>query len=177
MYHGTRESETGNESDKEQTNVQLRVDMGDVTITEPNNSLITTVGSCVAVCIYDSYKKVGGMVHIVHPKRSMLVKSNNPSKFADTAVPILVSKLAESGAKKVNLKAKISGGANMFPTIQQDVMQIGKDNVEAVKLSLKDQRIPLIAEDVGGEMGRRIEFLVGPNKLVIRKLSGENKII
>jgi chemotaxis protein CheD len=127
--------------------------------------------------MYDYKKKVGGMAHVVHADSGEHMKSGSPGKFADVAVPKLVSMLTEKGANVFDLKAKISGGANMFPSIDQDIMKIGLNNIEAVKQSLKKQRIPVVAEDIGGEVGRRIEFMVGPNKLIIRLLSGESSVI
>ena len=117
------------------------------------------------------------MAHIVHATKGEFIKSNNLAKFADTAIPMLVSMLIEKGATPLGLKAKISGGANMFPDIDQNVMRIGEDNIDAVRESLRKHRIPVIAEDVGGEIGRRLEFMVGSNKLAIRTLSGDRTII
>lgn len=148
-----------------------------MTVTEPDNYLITTVGSCIAVCIYDSYRKIGGMAHVVLPKRREFLKQDTPCKFADVAVPTLVSKIVAKGANKLSLKAKITGGANMFPTLNQKILNIGHDNIVAVKQSLKEANIPLIAEDVGGEKGRKIEFEISSCNLVVQRLSGDIKIL
>ena len=156
---------------------QLRVDMGVVATTEAGNSLITTVGSCVAVCVYDGFRGIGGMAHVVHPKRSEFMKPSISCKFADVAVPELVSKMMEKGAKRISLKAKITGGANMFPSIEDEIMKIGQDNIKAVRNLLRKQNVNIVAEDVGGESGRKIEFMVGSNKLKIIGLSGETKVI
>jgi chemotaxis protein CheD len=157
--------------------MKIRVGMGAVIVTEPDNSLITTVGSCIAVCIYDSQRKIAGMAHVVLPKKREFLKQEATCKFADVAVPTLVSNLLAKGAKKTNLKAKITGGANMFPTLNQTILNIGLDNIQAVRQSLKEEGIPLIAEDVGGEKGRKLEFEVSTNNLVVQRLSGETKIL
>ncbi len=157
--------------------MKIRVGMGAVIVTEPDNSLITTVGSCIAVCIYDSQRKIAGMAHVVLPKKREFLKQDATSKFADVAVPTLISKLMAKGAKKISLKAKITGGANMFPTLDQKILNIGEDNIRAVKQSLKEEGIPLIAEDVGGIKGRKLEFEVSSNNLVVQRLSGDTKVL
>ena len=157
--------------------MQLRVDMGVVTMTEAGNSLTTTVGSCVAVCVYDPFRGLGGMAHVVHPMRSEYMKPTMSCKFADVAVPSLITQMTEKGAKKLSLKAKIAGGANMFPSIDENIMMIGRDNIIAVRHYLKKHGVSIVAEDVGGETGRKVEFMVGTNNLKIHGLGGKYKII
>jgi chemotaxis protein CheD len=98
---------------------------------------------------------------------------NNPMKYADTAIPLLVQKLITSGANKNNLKAKIAGGASMFSFADKSpMMDIGKRNAEAVKSILKELNIPIIAEDIGGNKGRTM--IVDPTTAtVILRITGE----
>lgn len=111
----------------------IRVGMGEVIVTVPDNTLSTTLGSCVAVCLYDNKKKMGGMAHIVLPKSRNIEKQKQPCKFADIAVPDIISKMLIRGSLKHNIIAKITGGANMFPQIDKKVLNIGDENIKAVK--------------------------------------------
>jgi len=43
--------------------------------------LVTNVGSCVAVCIYDSINKCGGLAHIMLPNSSVSRNKHFPLKF------------------------------------------------------------------------------------------------
>lgn len=49
-----------------------------------------------------------------------------------------------------------------------DLMRIGPRNVEAVRKGLSDLRIGIVAEDVGGNSGRTIEFNLNDCLLNIR---------
>lgn len=124
-------------------------------------SLIRTsgLGSCVGVVIYDEKKELAGMAHVMLPD-STLARSGqlNIAKFADTAVKELVNRLLKQGARLSMLKAKLAGGAQMFQFSGNDMMRIGPRNVDAVRKELADLRIRIIAEDVGGNSGRTIEF-------------------
>ena len=151
--------------------------MGEVVATEPDNLLVTTVGSCVAVCLYDSIKKTGGMAHILLPKSRNLEKQTHPNKFADIAVPELLSMMINKGSRKGNLKAKIAGGASMFPQIDRKVLNIGEENIRSVKQSLSECGLVLLGEDVGGEKGRKIEFELPSGKLSIDRLNGEKMVL
>ncbi|MEM2111883.1 MAG: hypothetical protein QXX08_08415, partial [Candidatus Bathyarchaeia archaeon] len=46
---------------------EIRVDMACMKIGNRSQWLVTNVGSCVALCIYDQVNKCGGMAHIMLP--------------------------------------------------------------------------------------------------------------
>lgn len=140
----------------------IRVGIADMKIVQAPNKIRTLgLGSCVGVVIYDPNKKMAGMAHIMLPDSSLAKgdKAMNEAKFADTAIKALTKELIILGANRSNLKAKISGGAQMFQfTSQNEQMRIGPRNVEAVKKELQKLNIQLIGEDTGGNSGRTIEF-------------------
>lgn len=154
-----------------------RVGMGEVVVTIPDNVLSTTLGSCVAVCLYDYRKKIGGMAHIVLPKSRNIEKQKHPCKFADIAVPEIISKMLIRGSLKRNIVAKITGGANMFPNIDKRVLNIGQENINAVKKTLNEWGILIKAEDLGGEKGRKIEFDLSTGLLAVERLKGETMVL
>src|SRR5690625_5750322 len=84
----------------------------------------------------------------------------------------------DEGARKFSLKAKIAGGAQMF-TFQtsSEITRIGPRNITAVKERLKMHRIPIVAEDVGGNNGRTIEFDAITGMLKVRAVNQEEKFI
>ena len=155
----------------------VRVGMSEMKIASPPTILTTTVGSCIALCMYARRFHIGGMAHIVLPTNNGLKDEDSPFKFADTAVPGLASALRSKGVKHYSLEAKIAGGANMFSMIDNPVLNIGKKNIAMVKTVLAREKIPLVAEDVGGTCGRRIEFDVSSGKLKITTIKGDVKIL
>ena len=138
----------------------IPVGMGEMKIARGNELLVVYgIGSCVIVSLYDPKSKTGGLAHVMLPDSSDLDKEKiNLIKFADTAVPALYYAIAETGAFKSTLVAKIVGGSEMFPPTEDFENNIGRDNTIAVKKALKGLSLPLIAEDTGGRRGRSIEF-------------------
>ncbi|WP_243386884.1 chemotaxis protein CheD [Bacillus kexueae] len=131
------------------------------------------LGSCVGLIVYHEKNKTAGLAHIMLPDSS-LAKSEelNEAKYADTAVKKLVQHFQKEGMPLTSLRAKIAGGAQMFSfKPASDIMRIGPRNVEAIKEELKSFRIPLVAEDVGGNAGRTIEFDPDTCKLMIRTVN------
>lgn len=139
----------------------------------PNLIRTSGLGSCVGAVIYDLQNGLAGLVHVMLPD-STLAKTGmiNEAKYADTAIGVLIEQLLKKGAYRHHLKAKIAGGAQMFQfASSNDLMRIGPRNVEAVKQELKKNGIPLIAEDVGGNNGRTIEFNPKTGVLQIRTVN------
>ena len=154
---------------------EVRVDMADMKIESKNVELLTSVGSCVAVCLHDSVHRCGGLAHIMLPNSAAGSHESLPSKYADTAVPALVRGIRQISGKEARLSAKIAGGANMFANLNTNSLDIGGKNVRAVKLALEKHRIRLTGEDVGGTYGRRVTFNVASGQAVVRHYNGEVK--
>ncbi|WP_430785889.1 chemotaxis protein CheD [Virgibacillus flavescens] len=130
----------------------------------------TGLGSCVGVVIFDLQKKVAGLAHVMLPDSTIGKKENlNIYKYADTAVDSLIDQLINLGIRKNALRAKLAGGAEMFQfAASSSTMRIGPRNIEAVESKLKEQNIPIISSDVGGNCGRTIEFDPISGKLKVR---------
>ncbi|WP_042223751.1 chemotaxis protein CheD [Oceanobacillus manasiensis] len=158
----------------------VKVGIADLNIVRAPGIIRTSgLGSCVGVVIYDEGKRIAGLSHILLPESSLAKQAEiNVFKYADTAIPVLVNKLIDDGARKYALKAKLAGGAQMFHfTSNSDIMRIGPRNSEAVLAILQDMCIPVIASDIGGNVGRTIEFNPDTSKLKIKKASKEEQLI
>jgi chemotaxis protein CheD len=136
------------------------------------------VGSCIALCMYDSESGVGGIAHIVLPSSDNGMQSRgNATKYADVAVPELLQQMRELGAVRSHLVTKISGGSQMFKSGGAAVMNTGERNIEAVKKVLADEVIRIKAEDVGGTKGRTVRIYVGSGKVTVKTVGGpENEL-
>ncbi|NOU93409.1 chemotaxis protein CheD [Paenibacillus sp. LMG 31456] len=151
----------------------IKVAMADLNVTHLTGVLKTTgLGSCVGLTLYDSKALVAGMAHVMLPDSEIAREGKlNIAKYADTAIPDLISKMQALGAVKSRLEAKMAGGAQMFAfASNSDTMRIGPRNVESCKLMLKQFSIPLRAEDTGGNYGRTIEFNCETGVLLIRSV-------
>ncbi|MBC7130173.1 chemotaxis protein CheD [Candidatus Bathyarchaeota archaeon] len=149
--------------------------MADAKIENKSLWLVTNVGSCIALCMYDKFNRCGGMAHIMLPKSNGNGARVLPYKYADTAVPALANAIRKMGNGKSFLIAKIAGGASMFSDIKCHLIKIGQKNIETVKEALSANNIPLVAEDVGGNHGRKIAFNVTTGTVIVRSLNGVEK--
>ena len=135
--------------------------------------IITTLGlgSCVGIALYDPGRKIAGLAHIMLPSSLQARNNSNTAKFADTAIVRLVEDMVRLGAIKTQLIAKLAGGAQMFSfSDASEMMRIGLRNVAASKEVLGSLRIPIVAEDTGGNYGRTIEINSENGKLLVKTI-------
>ena len=149
---------------------------------------IAGLGSCVALALYDPNLRVGGLAHILLPGPAPVADQKGPadgniSKYADLAVPTLLSAMKHAGCSPRDLVAKIAGGSNMFqgpPGAEADSPAkagIGERNVEAVKDHLHHLEVRLSGEDIGGNAGRTVVFDLGTGELIITNLRGGKVVL
>lgn len=121
---------------------------------EPHEYLISTVlGSCVAVCLWDNVNRKGGMNHIMLPLWNG--EGLATPKYGNIAMEKLLSKVLSIGCRREHLLAKVFGGANVSGT-GLEVFMIGDRNISLAFQMLEEFRIPVVANDVGGKIGRKI---------------------
>lgn len=146
----------------------INVGVGEFVVASHQVILKTILGSCVGVALYSRKDKLGGLIHILLPKINNM--GTNHAKYADTGIPLLINTLKQKyGVTKNNLTARIAGGSNMFPfkKMSLPMLDIGNNNIAAVKLSLEKFGIPIIEEDVGSNHGRRIEFHLDSGQFMV----------
>ncbi|MBW1795968.1 MAG: chemotaxis protein CheD [Deltaproteobacteria bacterium] len=143
-------------------NKRINVSLAEVkTAMKPQMLATPSVGSCVVITLYDELMGIGSMAHIMLPDINLAKAKKNRAKFANTAVEIMLKEMIDLGAAKRRIKARIVGGANMFPSVNRsNAMHIGARNIAAVKDELKKRKIRLVAEDTEGSYGRSVEFFI-----------------
>ncbi|GAA0298602.1 chemotaxis protein CheD [Gracilibacillus halotolerans] len=160
------------------TSTVVKVGIADMKVTEAPNKLKTLgLGSCVGVVIYNH--EIAGLAHVMLPDSEASNRENqNILKYADSALDQMIRELLDKGVRKSSLKAKIAGGAHMFSfQTESNFLKIGERNIIAVTERLQLHQIPLIAQDVGGNQGRTIEFNIEESQLEIRTVRGNTTII
>jgi chemotaxis protein CheD len=147
--------------------------MGQAICAADPKRLTTIVGSCVAVTLYSPRRRVGILGHIVLPKSRD--SNDNPAKFADTAIPYMISTLQREGVLLSELTAKLTGGACMFGDSQ--FARIGESNVRATLEALQAAGIGIAGRDEGGNSGRRVCFDLATGSVTVACVGRPARII
>ena len=129
---------------------------GQLHATDRACQITTILGSCIAVCLWDSKRRIGGMNHFLLPAWR---KGEGASmRFGDLATRALFEKLLALGCQRRHIAAKIFGGAALFQKEDRYETSLGAKNVAAVRTMMKNANIPILAEDTGGNHGRKVVF-------------------
>jgi chemotaxis protein CheD len=149
------------------------VGIGQAVVASEPTRLTTILGSCIALTMYSPQRRLGMLSHIVLPHSAGSIAT--PAKFADTAVPHMISTLKEHGVRPGELIAKIAGGACMFG--DGKFMQIGDSNVQATQKALEAAGIRIAGQNVGGTLGRRICFDLSTGCVTVECIGHPSHII
>ncbi|MCL2637921.1 MAG: chemotaxis protein CheD [Oscillospiraceae bacterium] len=161
------------------TKPSLNVGISDWKVNKGEGSIVTyALGSCVGICLWDKASLIGGLSHIMLPDSKSVAPgaAMNRMKFADTAIPDMLTKMLTMGAIKSRVTAKIAGGAQMFQT-SNEKFNIGDRNVAAVKDALRLLQIPIVASDTGLNFGRTVFFYTEDGKMEVKSSTKGVKIL
>lgn len=140
---------------------------GDVVTSTRPVVLDALLGSCVAVSLHDPHLCAGGINHILLPGSGLDKRS---TRFGVHAMELLINELMKLGANRAKLVAKAFGGANVLPGLV--TAAIGDDNAKFVREFLATERIPLVAERLGGNQAVHLQFKTDTGKAVVRTVDG-----
>ena len=145
--------------------------IGDFGVSNDPNATIKTfaLGSCVAVVLFNPALHAAGMIHIALPEMKVnpTRAKERPGFFADSGLPLLFGAMARIGCDKKGkgLKIKLIGGASIMDN--NEIFNIGKRNLIAIKKLLWAQGLGAVAEEVGGTISRTVSIHVGSGEVRI----------
>ena len=141
------------------------IHVGEIDIGARPTEISTILGSCIAVCLYDSVQLIGGMNHYLVP----LWNENGlqSPKYGNISIPRLIESMVNIGCDIHNMEAKIFGGANVIDVSSHDMM-IGRKNILIANEILREYKIPITAKDIGGDRGRRIMMRSDTGKIFLK---------
>jgi len=129
----------------------------------------TVLGSCVAVCLWDPRRRVGGMNHFLLPLWNG--EGLASPRYGNVAIGKLVERLRELGCQPRALQAKVFGGGTVSPS-GAGLWNIGERNAIVALDLLAEAGIPVVGRDLGGSQSRRIRFLTSTGEVYLKRLPG-----
>jgi chemotaxis protein CheD len=144
---------------------------GQVCVSARSESIVLILGSCVAVCIWDPINAIGGATHYLLPAWDG--RGTSSPRYGNVAIPSLLQKLADAGAGREQLRAKVFGGGCLFNIMRDggaNKDHLGNRNVEIAREILAKGRIPVVFSDVGGNRGKKVIFRTDTGESLVREL-------
>jgi chemotaxis protein CheD len=145
---------------------QVSLMQGDIVCSAAPRILATVLGSCVAVCLWDKRRGVGGMNHFVLP---ICPDGEKSTRYGDVAMDELETGILRLGCRFADLQAKVFGGAAVLPF--GGGQTVGSNNVELALERLRLDRIRITARRTGGTHGQQIRFNTLTGEVLVRAIS------
>jgi len=159
--------------DKSQSVHAAKILPGELYVSVHGEMVVTVLGSCVAACIRDRVKGIGGMNHFLLAKPKLAGKlDSESSRYGSFAMEQLINSILKQGGSKNNLEIKLFGGSEMI----KSSIAVGDNNINFVHEYLRREAFSILAEDLGGKSARRIHYWPSTGKVMRHIIKGnENK--
>ena len=151
-------------------NDAVKILPGEYFVDDEDILVMTTLGSCIAACLWDRNAHVGGMNHFMLPDGAG--NGLDSGRYGSYAMEVLINELMKRGATRSTLEAKVFGGGQVIAGM--NTMNVGQRNTEFVLDYLKTERIPVVSKDVMDVYPRKVCFLPHCGKAMVKRLSPTN---
>ncbi len=147
----------------------VKVLPGEFFVDDHDILVTTTLGSCVAACLWDPRRRVGGMNHFMLPESSGLDGGNRAGCYGAYAMELLINELLARGATRQALQAKVFGGGAVIAGMTS--IDVGERNTRFVLDYLHTEHIPVVSRDVQGIHPRKVCFLPASGRAIVKRLA------
>jgi chemotaxis protein CheD len=154
----------------------LVVDIADMCISNNDDEVLITysLGSCIAVAIYDPALRLGGLIHCMLPLSKVNKEKANsrPFMFVDTGMQVMLGQLFEYGLRKNRAVIHVAGGAQVLDS--HGVFKIGERNFTVLRKILWKNGLLMHTQEVGGNKSRTVSLNIKTGRFSVK--SGGNLV-
>lgn len=151
-------------------NDAVKILPGEYFVHDEDILVMTTLGSCIAACLWDRNAHIGGMNHFMLPDGGN--GTLDSGRYGSYAMELLINELLKRGATRATLEAKVFGGGQVISGM--NTMNVGERNTSFVMDYLRTERIPVVSKDVMEIYPRKVCFLPHSGKAMVKRLSPAN---
>ena len=145
----------------------VKVLPGEYFVHDEDLLIMTTLGSCIAACLWDRDAKIGGMNHFMLPEGDA-----GSGRYGSYAMELLINEMMKRGASRGSLEAKVFGGGAVISGMNS--INVGERNTSFVMDYLKTERIPVVSKDVLDVHPRKVCFFPASGKAMVKRLAATN---
>ena len=142
----------------------VKVLPGEYFVHDTDLLITTTLGSCIAACLWDRERRIGGMNHFMLPEGA-----GDSGRYGSYAMELLINELMKRGASRLTLEAKVFGGGAVIQGMSS--LNVGERNTRFVIDYLQTERIPIVSRDVLEIYPRKVCFLPASGKAMVKRLA------
>lgn len=151
-------------------NDAVKILPGEYFVHDEDILVMTTLGSCIAACLWDRNARIGGMNHFMLPDGTG--SAQDSGRYGSYAMELLINELLKRGASRSTLEAKVFGGGQVISGMH--TMNVGERNTNFVLDYLRTEHIPVLSKDVLDIYPRKVCFLPASGKAMVKRLAPTN---
>ncbi len=152
-------------------NEAVKVLPGEFFVADEDLLVMTTLGSCIAACLWDREKRVGGMNHFLLPDTGQSGGADS-GRYGSFAMDLLIGEMVKRGATRSTMEAKVFGGGAVISGM--NTINVGERNTAFVLDYLRTERITVVSKDVMDIYPRKVCFLPASGKAMVKRLASAN---
>ena len=157
---------------------QLDLQPGELCLAREPAILRTILGSCVGVTFWSGRLGVGALCHGVLPRCPPgWPPPFNPAegyRYVDYSIRHLARQFAALGVSAQEVEVKAFGGGDVLPVAEsyRNKLTVGAQNCRVALEIIVEEGLTVLASDLGGTRGRRIQFHTGTGEVLLHRLAG-----
>lgn len=145
-----------------------RIMPGEYYVTNNEELIATTLGSCISACIRDPESRIGGMNHFMLPFKSQgETPVDAAHRYGNFAMEHMINDILKHGGRKERLEVKVFGGGNVLPSMTE----IGTMNCSFVREYLEMEGFNIVSEDMGGPYPRKVIYFPITGKVLMQRVA------
>lgn len=156
---------------------QIHLQPGELVVTREPQWVITLLGSCVAITMFNATHQLAAICHCMLPRPGGREAAGgtpeNCFRYLTHAVPAMLEPFARLRLPPGAVEVKMFGGANVIHLggDPQNDRWIGSTNVALARHLLQVAQLPIRAQNVGGNRGCKIVFNTRTGEVLHKHLS------
>jgi chemotaxis protein CheD len=129
----------------------------------------TVLGSCISITMHNPEHQLGVICHAVLPEELV---QGDPYRYVDSSVVAMVRMFDRYGIKKKDIEVKLFGGSEMLQQQENSCsgLTVGKQNILRALQIIENDKLNLLASDVGGTRGRKLLFHTHTGEVYLQRL-------
>lgn len=158
--------------DEKNQRVAAKIQSGEFYVSKQGELINTVLGSCISVCIRDVKNSIGGMNHFMLPMDSNQAESKKllsaSARYGNWAMEFLINEILKAGGRKEYFEIKVFGGGQVLADME--FMDIGQRNINFVLSYLRDEKLTIKSQDVGGVYPRKLQYFTDTGVVRLKKI-------
>lgn len=152
---------------------------GELLVTHEPLWIVTLLGSCVAVTMFNARFHLAAICHAMLPKpqgkASPGPNADHHFRYVSHVIPAMVERFTQLGLAPNEVEVKMFGGGNVIDLggDPHDDRSIGDANIAQARQLLRAARFQIRGENVGGNRGCKILFNTQTGQVLHKRLSRE----